>query len=554
MDTNEELMEYPLEEKIGPPDLLVGREAEFTDFEGWAEGIEGRLSQSRVILARRKSGKTSFVQRLYNKVWSKNGKVIPFYFDIEDNKIWLPALAIKYFRAFASQYISFLERDLSLISEPLTLEEIRAYGIENGNRSLVRDVDSLWTEEEKGYIDLMWSTACGAPHRYASSRKLRFLVILDEFQNIATHVYRDEACEGAPMESMPGSYHSLSESKVAPMLVTGSYIGMLLDIMDKYLEAGRLDITRMKPGLAPKEGALAAYKYAQVYNIPITNKTANQINDLCMSDPFFISCVIHSKFESKDLTDEGSVIDTVDYEITHREAQMSKTWAEYLHLTFKRINGPNTKRLMLFLNKHHERTWNPKQLKTALNLDLEPEEIHERLVLLSEAEVIDGFEPDLKSEFQEKVDRLEADKNRLQGRNNYLEGKLAEHLLAAELRGKKHIQLASYFTGLDPEGTLNLVSVQERVPYHRTDSKIEEIDIIAKADDGSVLMVEVRRRQERTSLKTVTDLRDNALDYAQQHDVKVWPAFLSWGGFTEEARAFCIEQGIGMAEEINYDA
>ena len=576
-------MEYALEEKIGPPELLVGRETEFTEFNLWLKRIEGRLSQSRVILARRKSGKTSFVQRLFNQLWSENGKVIPFYLDIPDEKIWYPAFAVKYFEAFASQYISFLERDPSLIGEPMSLEEIRAYGIEKGNRSLVRDVDSIWTHWERGLYDLIWDTASRAPHRYASSRKLRFLVILDEFQNIASHVYPDPEFKTDPIETMPGSFHSLSESKIAPMLVTGSYIGILLDIMAKYLEAGRLFITRMKPSLHPKEGLLAVYKYAEVYDVPITNKTANQINELCMSDPFFISCVIHSTFEGRNLATKQGVIDTVNYEITHRESQMSKTWAEYLHLTFKRINGQNTKNLMLFLNKNHERTWTPKDLKKKLNLDLEVDTIYERLILLSESDVllrhssdyqfsglqdgtlnlilrerfeeeIEGFEPDLKMEFEARIAALEADKQRFQGRNSYLEGMMAEHLLAVELRVKEDIRLANYFTGMDHIAPMTLIDVQERVPYRRTDGKSEEIDIIAKADDGRVLMVEVRKRQEKTGIKAVRGLRNNAVDYAQQHDVVVLPAFLSWGSFTEQAKAFCVKQGIGMAEEINYDA
>ena len=576
-------MEYPLEEKIGPPELLVGRAAEFAEFNLWLKRIEGRLSQSRVILARRKSGKTSFVQRIFNELWNENGGVIPFYFDIEDKNIWLPEFAIKYYRAFASQYISFLERDPSLLGEPLRLEEIRAYGVEKENRSLVRDVDSLYQDRKDGHYSLMWETASAAPHRYAAVYKKRFLIILDEFQNIATHVYPDSAFKAEPIESMPGSFHSLSESKIAPMLVTGSYIGILLDIMEKYLEAGRLSITRMKPSLDPKEGVLAVYKYAEVYDVPITNKTANQINELCMSDPFFISCVIHSNFEGKDLTNEGSVIDTVNYEITHRESQMSKTWAEYLHLTFKRINGQNTKNLMLFLNKNHERNWTPKDLKKKLNLDLEVEDIYERLILLSEADVllrhssdyqfsglkdgtlnlilrerfeeeIEGFEPNLKTEFQARLAALEADKKSLQGRNSYLEGMMAEHLLAVELRVKQHIRLANYFTGLDHIEVLTLVDVQERVPYRRTDGKSEEIDIIAKADDGRILMIEVRKRQEKTGIKAMKGLWNNAKDYAQQYDVVVLPAYLSWGGFTEETKTYCIEQGIGMAEEINYDA
>ncbi|MCP4688358.1 MAG: hypothetical protein GY859_09915, partial [Desulfobacterales bacterium] len=115
-------MKYPLEEKIGNPDLLVGREREFTNFGKWIDNIPKKLSQSRVILARRKSGKTAIVQRIFNRLWSENGRVIPFYFNIEESNIWYPQLAIQYFCAFASQYISFLEREEELVKAPLSLE------------------------------------------------------------------------------------------------------------------------------------------------------------------------------------------------------------------------------------------------------------------------------------------------------------------------------------------------------------------------------------------------------------------------------------------------
>ena len=58
----------------------------------------------------------------------------------------------------------------------------------------------------------------------------------------------------------------------------------------------------------------------------------------------------------------------------------------------------------------------------------------------------------------------------------------------------------------------------------------------------------------KTQFVIVTDLRDNVLNYARQHDVAVLPVFLSQGSFTEEAQAFCVDHGSGMAEEINYDA
>ncbi|MCE7985280.1 MAG: hypothetical protein DYG89_29250 [Caldilinea sp. CFX5] len=60
-------MQYPLPEKIGVPELLVGREQEFVNFNQWVKGIPRRISKSRVILARHKSSKTAFVQRLFNQ-------------------------------------------------------------------------------------------------------------------------------------------------------------------------------------------------------------------------------------------------------------------------------------------------------------------------------------------------------------------------------------------------------------------------------------------------------------------------------------------------------
>ena len=72
-------MQYPLIEQIGDPYLFVGREREFRNFGKWIEKIPRQLSKSRVILARRKSGKTAFVQRLFNQLWSANGDVIPFF-------------------------------------------------------------------------------------------------------------------------------------------------------------------------------------------------------------------------------------------------------------------------------------------------------------------------------------------------------------------------------------------------------------------------------------------------------------------------------------------
>ncbi|MCK5523071.1 MAG: hypothetical protein KAI83_08055, partial [Thiomargarita sp.] len=310
-------MEYPLTEKIGNPDLFVGRKTEFTRINKWLSMIPHRMSKSRVILARRKSGKTVFIQRIFNQLWSdpKLG-VIPFFFDIEENKVWYPNFAIDYYCAFASQYISFLERNERLVTQPLNLKEIREYGLANSNQRLVGDVDTLLEYREMKLYDSMWKTASTAPHRFAALFDIRFLIILDEFQNITQYVYPDQQYQTSPIETLAGSFHSLSESKIAPMLVTGSYVGWLVQIIGKYLEAGRLKRMYMSPYLSEEEGLQAVYKYAEYWQEDITNETALMINQLCQSDPFFISCVIQSECSNKDLTLPDGVVEVVNYEIS----------------------------------------------------------------------------------------------------------------------------------------------------------------------------------------------------------------------------------------------
>ena len=182
-------MQYPLIEKIGNPELLVGREKEFRIIDKWLSLIPNRMSKSKVIVARRKSGKTVFVQRIFNKLWSNpNLGVIPFYFDIAENQAWYPDFAIDYYCSFASQYIAFIQRDEELVNKPLSLTKIREYGLANSNQFLVDDVDFLLEKQQMGLHDSMCKSACHAPHRFAAVLKTRFLVILDEFQNITQYI------------------------------------------------------------------------------------------------------------------------------------------------------------------------------------------------------------------------------------------------------------------------------------------------------------------------------------------------------------------------------
>ena len=574
-------MQYALPESIGNPDLLVGREWDFDEFGKWLSRIPECLSKSRVILARRKSGKTAFVQRIFNELWSRNGQVVPFYLDIAENPVWYPNFAFHYYQNFASQFIAFLERDEDLIRYPLSLDQIREYGVAKNIKYFVIDVDEMRRNFEEGKNDLVWITAYMAPSRYAGVMDRRFLVILDEFQNINQYVFTDEKCE-IRREGMAGSFHSVSESKLAPMLVTGSYVGWMIQIMNKYLQAGRLKPIRFHPYLTPEEGLQAVYKYCEIYREPVSNETAAMVNRLCFSDPFFISCVVQSRCPGRDLTTARGVVDTVHFEVANKQSELSMNWGEYIELTLKRINDIHAKSILLHLTQHSDREWTPQEIKDELGLDLSKNEIHERLRIMVEADVIeeggsdidyhglrDGtlnmilrhrfqkeiktFKPDFKKDFNEEIATLKKDKKRLQGMLNHLTGKYAEFQLTTEFQTRKRFKISELFDGLEDAKPLNVVDARMRFKFQRSDGKDYEIDVIARSDCGRTLLVEVKKTEKRTGVQAVRDFLDKTAAFGEAFsERKTLPVFFSLGGFTRQAMDFCRENGIGTAERVRF--
>ncbi len=575
-------MQYPLTEKIGEPALFVGREPAFKSFNKWLANIPKRLSKSRVIIARRKSGKTAFVQRIFNQLWNEeNRAIIPFYFEFGENKMWYLNLAIDYYCAFASQYISFMTRNPQWIKQSLSLEQIREFGVSQSMTPLIDDVDFfIQNHKVEGLRGLMWKRACSAPHRFADLYDQRILVILDEFQYISQFIYRDEKCEGKPDETLIASYHSLSESKIAPMLVTGSYANLLSKLINRYFGAGRLKQIRFSPYLTPDEGLQAVYQYAHYYGEAITNETALQINELCMADPFFISCVILNELEGKDLTTSEGVVNSVNYEISAKTAEMSQNWAIYIEHTVARANNLNAKRMLLYLSKHNDHYFTPQSLKSELNLDLEPNEIYRQLMILKEADLIeqgmadihfkglqDGtlnlvlrnrFEeeiktvaPKMKQYFSQEIADLTHKNRQLQGKVNHYAGKFAEHILAVAFRSRKRFALSQFFKNVLDTTPLNLQKVKERVLIQREDGKTMELDIVAESACGRVVLVEVKKTKPPISLTLVEDFQEKVEIYQSQFpNAIILPAYFSRGGFVAKAQDFCIKHGIGMAEEF----
>ncbi len=572
---------YPLEERIGNPHLFVERRAYSTDFERWLSLIPDKMSKSRALLARKKSGKTAFVQRLFNQLWQQNGAVIPFFLEVAGKRIWYPQFAITYYRTFASQYISFLERDPAPIRDTMGLGEIRAYGESKGIAPLITDVDALQRDFAEGSHDLMWETAYIAPHRFASLYDQRILVIIDEFQNLSNYIYRDKPCKDAMDPSIPGSYHEYSESKVAPMLVTGSAVGWLVNVIDTYLEAGRLHKRWFSPYLAQDEGLEAVYRYAAVSKTEITNETALLINQLTASDPFFISCVFRSSCPHLDLASKEGVLACVRYEVGDRNAELASGWMVYLNSALPRINATWAKKILLFLTRNAKRAYTPIQIKEALRLELNKVAIQERLEMLYKADLIldtphglewQGYQDGtlylvLQERFRGEMEELGAPQegidhrlaelkrksNSLQGALNNASGHLAELQMVCDIQMRKSFLPSVYFKGLADEPQLEATVVYPRHMVQLQSGSLREIDI--RVDDGEErsLLIEIKKHKKKMGKASVEKFIIARDMFCKSHpDRTVLAGFLSLGGFTEEASALLAENNIGSAVALSH--
>ncbi len=270
---------YAIEERLGDPALFVGRQEELEDHLRWAHKIEKKLSKSLAILGRRKSGKTAIMQRLYNILWNENGKIIPFYIEIQDKPKWIYDFCWEYYRSLLTQYISFKSREPGLNIKKISLESLEERARCLKYDVIVEDIKAFKEEDALKQLDNIFGFVTSAPHRVAGLTGDFFVVMIDEFQYMNEYICRDQACTNKA-EGIVGGYHDLSESRIAPMYVSGSYVGWLRGLISDYFEGGRLRERPISPRLKPAEGLECVYRYSEITGQPVTAASAEGIYQL----------------------------------------------------------------------------------------------------------------------------------------------------------------------------------------------------------------------------------------------------------------------------------
>ncbi|MCP4156757.1 MAG: hypothetical protein GY757_54085, partial [bacterium] len=257
-------------------------------------------SQSTALLARRKMGKTAIMERLFNITFYKNDGIIPFYYEVKEQDMWMGDFCVDFILTFINQYIAFKTRKPHYLRAlgNMNLEKVKQNAINEGLDFLVELIEAVDYNYRNESVDLLWETVRIAPHRIAAGGGDVIVQMIDEFQFINARVYRDKEMK-LLQHNMAGGYLSTAESKVAPLLVSGSWVGWLMNLLRMMLPA-RFKYKYLN-NMPPDEAAEMVFKYSRFFNVPVTGETAYLIAGLSEGSPFYIGSIMRSECEAKDL-------------------------------------------------------------------------------------------------------------------------------------------------------------------------------------------------------------------------------------------------------------
>ncbi|MCP4696642.1 MAG: hypothetical protein GY862_07320, partial [Gammaproteobacteria bacterium] len=330
-------MKFYLTEKIGNPELFTGRKKELAFLLKWVARIKRERSKSTAVLSRRKTGKSALMQRLYNIVFHNDDGVVPFYFEIRETDQWLGTFCEDFFLTFIYQYIAFKTRDKKYLTIAVKkdFEEAVIICREKGLDYLVNLIEEVHSRYRQEDADAMWDLVRDAPRKVAEYKDESVVQMIDEFQHINRFIFKDK--EGTRRaDKLAGSYLHTAEYRNAPLLISGSWIGWLMNDLITLLP-GRFKTHHLQN--VPEDEAIEMiFKYSLMAKVPVTEQTVFLIARLTEGNPFYISVLFDSNCPEKDLATEEGVLKTLEFETLHISGKIRGTWLEYIHSAFPRIN------------------------------------------------------------------------------------------------------------------------------------------------------------------------------------------------------------------------
>jgi hypothetical protein len=445
---------------------------------------------------------------------------------------------------------------------------------------IIASVAHAVAHEEAG---ILWEIVREAPQTIAFRQKEFIVQMIDEFQFINAKIYRDKDMTKL-VDDMAAGYLGTAESKIAPLLVTGSWVGWLRNLLMEMLPSR---FKHKSLGNMPEDESIEmVYNYSQFFDIPVTEETAYLIAQMAEGNPFYISSIMRSDYEEKDLTTVDGLTKTLEFETLDDHGEIKFTWMEYIASALSRINDRNGKNIVLFLCKHRDREVTRKELMDALKLKMTDRALEGKMKALVNSDIVAQGQTnfdyrgvsdnifdkvfrgvyekeihlfDVKTigkEYHQEFQKLKAQYNQLSGKYNFMKGNYAEYSIHDQLRlhaYKNNPFLKSITRYLPADFNFCQYSTVWRYNHARVYAQNFNVDIFARATDtGDYSIIgEVKNRDSKKFTKE--EAADFLMKFAEIKNIEKLERAIgfvfSLSGFTEEAEEFCKTHGIACSDD-----
>jgi predicted DNA-binding protein YlxM (UPF0122 family) len=554
----EECMEY--EEFTDRVELL-------RELETWIKNVRYKRSGSTSIISPRRLGKTVLLERLVNTVFFKpEYKVAPIFFSMGIEKVTLRAFIMQYVETFFRQYIAYclqepeLYKASQLSMKKLIGIETHNNDVKNAQKHLRNCISFIETNHYDSDIN-HWAHVIRLPELVASSSDTYAAIIIDEFQEMKFMAYdmsnslfhefkakRQLIDEGAT--DLTGSYRRLSQSRVAPMLVSGSAVTMIFKTVMGGPLGGRFGFRYVKP-LSIPDGVTLLFHLIRIYrsDLNVQTELAFYASSQVGGHPYYLYCLVTSLFEQNFNSKE--VIDAlIHYETT--EGKIFGFWQTHFQSNRQYINEDNDqelgKKIIYYFIQYNNQSVGIEEIADKLNVSKKSvEEKIEKLYLADLVWRTKGrfyafndiclmryikfvYEQDLKD-----IDKIDLS---LQGKYNMLKGRFLENVVQVTLMKFNYEKIPGEWVGKKGMIELPLFEVVDTRQVKASTTKSYQIDVFARRQKITWLC-ECKYTRSKMGLNQVKKL-ERAADAAMreasemsviQPEIQMW--LISTGGFTD---------------------
>ena len=387
------------------------------------------------------------------------------------------------------------------------------------------------------------------------------------------------------------------------MLVSGSYIGWMTQMMHEMFKGGRLKKTPISSKLTEEEGLETVYRYGTYYHKPVSDEAAVVINSLTQSDPFYIASLLRSDWEDQDFSSVEGAKKTLSYEIRNHDGELFGTWSEYIYSTINEVNDKYAKKILLFLSKERYQEHTRLEIGQHLGGQLDDGALEKKLHALEYGDLItrpglshfrycgipddildlifrslfqeeiEHDKPNIENEIELRVKVLEKQNKSLQGLVSDLKGRLLEWTVYREIhhcqvQQQPIFELNQRFRPFNPEYSEKLQEILAFASqglfsntwlkhYIQLSGKTPiEIDVLADGSDDEhcwACVFEMKNRSE----KNLPSMKEAQLFVSNVALVKQWlsietgkpvnwicPVYFSAEGFSANVEEYLQEQGV----------